>query len=317
MLRLVGNSLWDEMAVLAAQEVTKLAAVAYVSDDSIIRFRKGDTLVVDASDKTIALGQTSAKLLKEALKRQARLVSIPGLHAKILIFGTTAVVGSSNISKSSRQDLFESAVITNRPEVVAKAVQIIEELAKQGDVINEKFVSRILKIKVKRSSGVKYHAKGAVSDEQPKAWIIVGDNDAEYPGDKEIIEKINQTVAKDNSGANVETDWIWWPDRSTFVRDAKAGDILVYLETPKHSDTSPRHIQAYKHATIQRVFQEKGQKAKTFHCTWHADSEATSLNWSEFKSLARRAELKREVGRYTCRKLSEKESSALFELWPK
>jgi hypothetical protein len=317
MLRLVGNSLWDEISSLAAQEVTKLAAVAYVSDDSIIKFHKGDTLVVDASDKTIALGQTNAKLLKEALKRQVRLVSIPGLHAKILIFGTTAVVGSSNISKSSRQDLFEAAVITDRPEVVSKAVQIIEELAKQGEIIDEEFVSRILKIKVKRRSGVKYHAKGIVSDEQPKAWIIVGAEDVEYPGNKKIIDKINQSVAKENSEANVEISWAWWQGKSTFMRDAKAGDILVLLQTPKQSDKSLKHVRAYKPAFIKRVFQEKDQKAITFHCAWPADSDASSLNWNEFKSLARRVELKREVGLYTCRRLSEKESSALSELWPK
>ena len=159
-------------------------------------------------------------MLKKALRREGRLISVPGHHAKILIFGTTAVVGSSNISKSSRQDLFESAVITDRPEVVSKAVQIIEKLVKQGAILNDKFVNRVLKIKVERRSGMKYRAKSVVSDVQPKAWIIVGAEDA----------------------------------------------------------------------------------------------NATSLSWRSFKKLARRAGVTRGIGRYTCRRLSEEESSAYWSV---
>lgn len=67
MLRVEGPKLWASIEHLAINARRKIAAVAYVSDDSLIRFRRGDTLIVDAYDEQIASGATSASVLADAV----------------------------------------------------------------------------------------------------------------------------------------------------------------------------------------------------------------------------------------------------------
>src|SRR3989337_4427162 len=99
------GNVWTTILELSSSCDMKKAAVSYVSSDAILKFGQGDTLVVDASDDAIQAGQTSGSVLQRALTRGARVVSIPRLHAKVMVFGATAVVGSANISVRSTREL--------------------------------------------------------------------------------------------------------------------------------------------------------------------------------------------------------------------
>lgn len=98
MLRVVSGGLWTELHRLATKNRPRLAAVAYVTSDEKVKFGKGDTLVCDATDTAIKLGQTSAIVLRQAHDRGAQLFSSPGLHAKVFLLGRVAVIGSANLS---------------------------------------------------------------------------------------------------------------------------------------------------------------------------------------------------------------------------
>ena len=80
------NSLWREIEKLAKSAQYKLAAVAYPTNDDIVKFGEGDLLVVDASQKAISTAQTDRRVLARAFKRGASLYSCPGLHAKVMVF---------------------------------------------------------------------------------------------------------------------------------------------------------------------------------------------------------------------------------------
>ncbi len=69
MFTIKSDDLWLELERLASRTKSIKAAVAYVSDDSCISFGKGDTLVVDASDASIAAGRTSVNVLKSAFEK--------------------------------------------------------------------------------------------------------------------------------------------------------------------------------------------------------------------------------------------------------
>src|SRR5687768_9182913 len=128
MLRLLSDDLWSEIEARSRRRGNKLAAIAYVSSDSVIRFGDGDTLVVDASDAASRTGQTTARLLRSAYSRGAEVVNLPGLHAKLLVVGGIAVVGSANLSANSRR-LFEAGVLSDEPRLVPGTVQLILALA--------------------------------------------------------------------------------------------------------------------------------------------------------------------------------------------
>jgi hypothetical protein len=92
-----------------------------------IGFQAGDVLVVDASRRAIASGQTDAPLLRELDSRGVAVYSREGLHAKVLLLGAYSVIGSANMSGSS-DVLIEAAVISDS-DVIASGVEVLHRTA--------------------------------------------------------------------------------------------------------------------------------------------------------------------------------------------
>lgn len=162
MIRLEGSKLWARMEHLAANTNRKSAAIAYVSDDSRIQFGEGDKLVVDASDEQIAAGATSADVLGRAVRRGAQVYSCPKLHAKLMVFDNTVVIGSTNVSRLSATELLEAGTVSDSPALVRSALSLIDTLVRGSEPVNKPFLARISKIRVKRSG-----TAGRFSDGQP------------------------------------------------------------------------------------------------------------------------------------------------------
>jgi hypothetical protein len=148
MQRLLTDQLWAEIERLSFRS-KKMAAVAYCTSYSSVCFGEGDILVVDASDTAIETGQTAARILRRAFDKGAAVYSVPDLHAKVLLFGDVAIVGSANLSNHSK-DLFEAGIATDSSEVVRSAKEYIVSLAIPTCRIDENFLRRIENIKVIR-----------------------------------------------------------------------------------------------------------------------------------------------------------------------
>lgn len=147
---LLSLNVWSQIKPLADQSRTKKAAIAYVTADEIVQFGASDLLVCDASDTAIGCGETSARVLQNAFDRGARLYSCEGLHAKVVVFDTVAMIGSANLSKRSERDLVEASWVTDDPTLVAKARSFVECLASHSRLIEAAELQRLLSIKVAR-----------------------------------------------------------------------------------------------------------------------------------------------------------------------
>jgi hypothetical protein len=90
--------------------------------------REGSILVVDASDNAVRSGQTNPTDLLKLHNRGVRIHSISNLHAKVFVFGNTAVVASSNASKRSRDVLIECGVVSKEPSVVKACRKFVDSL---------------------------------------------------------------------------------------------------------------------------------------------------------------------------------------------
>lgn len=152
MIKLASTRLWPHIVRLSANAHSKCAAIAYVSDNSRIQFGKGDLLVVDASDERIASGDTSARVLAEARQNGARIYSLQGLHAKLMVFDDVAVIGSANISNNSYSKLFEAGVITDSSVVVKQTRETIERLRLLAKPVKTRFIRHIQAIPVSMAS---------------------------------------------------------------------------------------------------------------------------------------------------------------------
>jgi phosphatidylserine/phosphatidylglycerophosphate/cardiolipin synthase-like enzyme len=119
-----------------------LAAVAYVSDTDGLSLSKGDLLICDASEKSALAGATRRDALQKFFSKGVRIWSVPYLHAKVVIAGDTAIVGSANWSANSEANLIEASICSRDPKVVAAATAFVNGLAKYPACrVNQKFLN--------------------------------------------------------------------------------------------------------------------------------------------------------------------------------
>ncbi|MBU2719642.1 hypothetical protein HF563_09700, partial [Acidithiobacillus ferridurans] len=237
MIAIKSDDLWLELKRLASSTKSIKAAVAYVSDDSCISFGKGDTLVVDASDTSIAGAKTSVNVLKTAHEKGANLYSCDTLHGKIIVFDHEAYIGSANISKNSINSLDEVGVISDHPAIMAGAIQIIDGLAANSTIIDAEFIDRASKIEVKSGGNTSSIEKSRkVKIVKPRSWLLSVWNDDKYPGNEGRVENDNRQIEitdKEDRG------WFWMKKGSRFYDQAKTGDSVVIIERERRGDEEP------------------------------------------------------------------------------
>ena len=308
MIKIESADLWTELESLFKSSKSVIAAVAYVSDDATISFKEGDVLVVDASNSSIAGGRTSASVLESAYKKGAKIYSCDTLHGKVIVFDHKAYIGSANISINSKDKMDEVGVISDHPVVIAGAIQIIDSLANQSVLVDSKFIARILKIKVERSSKHSSTKPRKVRAGKSRSWLISVRNDADYPGDEGKINEDNEQI---ETTGNEEPAWFWMKKGSRFYEQAKVGDSVVIIEREKKESKKPEYC--YRHFVVKKITSDSVVGTKAYH---YAYIENTAINWSRFKIIADKAGISRlGSGLNTVRELSEKQSNVLFELW--
>lgn len=104
-------------------------AVAYFGAGAshLLPLPKGSRLVVDASDKAVASGQTCPTDLGKLVKRGVKVYSVPNLHAKVFVLGRAAYIGSTNVSSRSESHLVEAGVRTTEPGTVQAAREFVQK----------------------------------------------------------------------------------------------------------------------------------------------------------------------------------------------
>lgn len=127
----ISDNLWEQMTKAARNSRQRCqVAVAYfgAGASDLLPLPVGSSLVVDASDRSVAAGQTCPSDLIRLMKRGVLIYTVANLHAKVFVFGRSAFIGSSNVSNRSASQLLEAAIRTNEPSAVAAAKDFVNGL---------------------------------------------------------------------------------------------------------------------------------------------------------------------------------------------
>ena len=82
---LASDKVWSVISKLTRSGGRRWCAVSYVTDASIINLKAKDRLVVDALDKSITGGTTSALELQRLLHLGVSIYSVSNLHSKMYL----------------------------------------------------------------------------------------------------------------------------------------------------------------------------------------------------------------------------------------
>ena len=126
----VSQEIWPQLtrAVRSSRQACAVA-VAYFGKgaSSLLPLARGSRLVVDASERAVASGQTCPADLIKLVKRGVTVYSVPNLHAKVFVLGRAAYIGSANASSRSAAQLVEAVIRTTDRKAVRAARKFVHD----------------------------------------------------------------------------------------------------------------------------------------------------------------------------------------------
>lgn len=139
---------WSRIRDLAKKRGRRLVAVPFLGKGAIRRLplQVGDLLIVRLDEATVKSGQTSPFEVGKFLRKGVEVHAQSNLHAKVFVFGKTAVVGSTNVSTTSEAHLLEAVVETTDSRAVSAAASFVRSL--RGDVVTPQYAKRLEKMYV-------------------------------------------------------------------------------------------------------------------------------------------------------------------------
>jgi hypothetical protein len=126
----LSHEIWPQLTKASrASRRHSAVAVAYFGKGAsvMLPLAKGSRLVVDASERAVASGQTCPADLITLVERGVSIYSVPNLHAKVFVLGRAAYIGSANVSRRAASHLVEAVIRATDHATVGAARQFVEQ----------------------------------------------------------------------------------------------------------------------------------------------------------------------------------------------
>lgn len=313
MEQLLSDDLWPTIKRLAKRKCRKRAAIAYVTSEETVKFGSGDLLVTDASDEAIKAGRTSASVLEGAVRRGAKVFSLPNLHAKIFLLDGTAIIGSANLSMSSESGLIEAAWVSDSPAAVALAGSIICRLSESADRVDDAFLNRIKSLPVSPrtwNGHAPSQPRSIRKKHKRQTWLIGLHEFDERDSEAKATEKARDAAMRFLTDDSSDAEYVRFSGNSRFRLHARRWDSVIQIWRAKGRK---RPSSVYRHAPI--IDRQEDDRFTRFFVEGLSNADETAISWSRFQRLANQVGLPFEVKPNMARPISEQHSQALFALW--
>jgi hypothetical protein len=292
--RVLTNELWKTVRIKARSARQRRAAIAYVTQD-LVRFRQGDTLIVNACVYAVANGETDAKLLFKLHKKGVHVYDCTSLHAKVVLLDGIAIISSGNMSNSSATALIEVGVMTDNSSTVAGVASFIEQLISQSTELQAKDLAKLCKIKVVRRGrwlpGIRKQQKPKISRLGNRTWLV-GIHELKDPpqSEQKLIDQATSVLRVKLNDPAIDPDWIRWAGKSRFRVECQEGDSVIQIWRP-HKANRPNGV--FRRTGV--LLKQKTQKWTRFYLKRLTGSHV-KMPWNRFKQLLKELGYPKHVG---------------------
>jgi len=170
---LTSDVIWQVVKRERAKSKRVSAAFAFWgrSGSKLIPLKRNDTLVADVSLKTVRSGGTDPFEIERLQKKGVAVYTRGNLHAKLVLFDKSLLVGSANASLHSRDALDEAALLTTDPVAIANAKQFLTRICTEP--VRPKYLAEC-KRAYRPPSGQASRAEAAGTRQTPRAklWVV-------------------------------------------------------------------------------------------------------------------------------------------------
>jgi hypothetical protein len=230
-----GDGLWKDIRSRVGKTTSMIAAVGYVGRHpmEVVRWRRGDTLIADISEQNVARGICSARGALELLrKKKVRVFQCPGLHAKVYVVDSAAIVCSANASESSMLRREAGVVLTGRDAAAARS-WVTGLLARHDTVqLDEEVLVAFAKKEPRWAAAARVRAAKVTPRERRKlagdVWLLgtqedVDETKAEAAAASQHAANLVDAAAVDRRS---DVDWFRAATSKTYSR-VKTGDWVI------------------------------------------------------------------------------------------
>jgi hypothetical protein len=229
---LSGNEVWDTIDRLAAStNRPRKIAVAFVGPGAFqrLRLKRGDSLHCALSVRNARTGVVCPADLQKLRRRGIKLFAEESLHAKIYLFGNTAVIGSANLSNTSRR-LDEAALLVTQPEAVSLVREWFD--AREAIEVSDQLLNKCKAAYRPPRWNPFLQAARRVTARQTKAervWMLWGLRDEPFNAAE---ERLAARAKSDAQRRRPRSEWgqlrsIGWDARGSALRDVRVGDKII------------------------------------------------------------------------------------------
>lgn len=296
MKTLLGDDIWSVLQKEARNHSRIQAAIAYVTEP-YLDLSEGDLLVCDASPEAIKGGLTAAKTLRRFFNNGAAVYSLEGLHAKVAIIDSNALIGSANMSKNAGTATYEASLLTSDRQVVGLIRGYIEQIKNEAIELDDDLLRKLEAIKVERRGGPVKRKRKKINVGQARVWFV-----ATYPLSERIQEAERDeieagmeeageivTASRGSTGQrrrqkkldDYSIGLLRMVGRARFREEAKPGDLIIECCTTKKG--------ARKFVTVEGPFPIVHRKAadNCIHFYYEKSDSSPVLKWRDAEKAFR------------------------------
>ena len=220
----------------------------------------------------------------------------------MFVFDTRLIVGSTNVSSSSENDLIEAAMLCENVVVAKEATDWMTTLEKQK--ITKDFIERAKKI---------YRP--------PRNWKRAGRSDLwilstceikkREEQEEKLRDKLNSQVSTKTNLKKFEIESIRWTDEPRIAENVQQGDRIIQVYTDENDEITvfpPSELRKITH------YLTLGNEEKRTFLTIATPKNFPDISWSKFSSVAKDAGLSR-ISKNSRRSVPAKAKDTLLSLW--
>ncbi len=286
---LTNESIWATLSDYVGSAYSVDAAIAYLGKDGarLLPLKKGDRIVVDMNPATVKAGGTDPNEIERLIKRGVLVFTRRNLHAKIVITDNTVLVGSANISRNSRDNLEEAALLTNDPLAVRRARDFFSRICTEP--VRDEYLRECKRIyrTPKRPGQQEPNEQHVQRTTHAKLWLE--NISADYYIPQKEIERFEQSenrarkLIKDTSRSTLSYFHCSYKPKET--DELQTGDWII--QCIRHKDKSISVLPPGQLLWIDKYIRNTstGKERYVFHL--ELPKRGQKMNWKDFRAVAK------------------------------
>ena len=293
--------LWPTLKKSArATRMRRYVAVGYLGPEgaALLPLRRDDVLICPLTEQHAKNGSVCPTALKTYLKRGVKVYLQDDLHAKVFLFGRTSIVGSSNLSRSSQNDLDEAALLTKDAAVARRLKQWFG--ARMHSPLTPEWLSHCQKIYRPRRDEIPVHGKRRTSIRRTGLWLMpISGGDFPEDEKKQYEQGERKALSQLDDRRHYSVETVRYVGKARFLDSVRKGDLLVeiYEERNGRRKVCP-HARL---VNLKRI--RKGADRLVTYLYLEMPKKYRTLRWKRFKTECHKMGLR--LQRVSIRKISD------------